>query len=120
MRSLRTLCAALLLIVFMLGVPLHDATAHGVAPMGTTTMRSAHVHDHGKGQCCPEHHRAKSGPGELCRAVCSTAVAVLDAPTPSLGTRLAYAVRFAAGPPTSARGATLKPDPFPPRPSRIA
>lgn len=119
MRGLRALCAILLFVAFALGVPLHSATAHGMAHhAGGTAMHAAtHVHAHGK-PCrdCP----AKAGPGALCQMACSAVVAVLDAPSPSLGTRLAYAVRFAAGPPVSGQGATRAPDPFPPKPSRIA
>lgn len=119
MRGLRALCAALLFLAFTLGMPLHGATAHGMAPAGTATLHAAHAHDPGKGKCCPDHH-AKAGPGALCQLACGAAVAVLDGPALHLGTRLAYLVRFAAGPSASGLGATPAPDPFPPRPSRIA
>jgi hypothetical protein len=86
---------------------------------GGATMHAAHVHADAHGKPCRDCP-AKAGPGALCQMACAAAVAVLDAPAPSLGTRLAYAVRFAAGPPASAQGAIVAPDPFPPRPSRVA
>lgn len=116
MRGLRALCAALLLVVFALGVPLRSATAHGIAHAA-----AVHVHDHAAhGKPC-RNCPAKAGCGTLCQmACCASALAVLDPPVPGLGTRLAHAVRFAVGPPASARGATVAPDPFPPKPPRIA
>ena len=120
MRGLRTLCAALLLVAFTLGVPLHSATAHGLAHgAGVTTLHSALVHDHARGKHCPDCP-SKAGPGTLCQMACVGAVAVLGPPLLPLCTRLAHTVRFTAGPPASAQGATVAPDPFPPRPSRIA
>lgn len=118
MPSLRILCAALLLLASTLAAPLHAATGHGTAFLGGTTAHSpAHIHEDGKGNCCPDHHKA--GSPALCQLACSAAVAVLGLPQP-LGTRFAYRVQFASGPPASSDGATVAPDPFPPKPSRIA
>lgn len=121
MRGLRALCAALLFVAFTLGVPLHSATAHRMAhAAGGTTMQAAHAyHAHAHGKPCRDCP-TKAKPDALCQMACAAAVAVLDAPAPSLGTRLAYAVRFAVGPPALAQSAIVAPDPFPPRPSRSA
>jgi hypothetical protein len=85
---------------------------------GTALYDVAHVH-HAQDKPCRECP-SKAGPGALCQMACAAAVAVLDTPAPSLGPCLAYAVQFAAGPPVPTQGAAPAPDPFPPRPSRIA
>ena len=119
MRCLRALCTALLLIAFALGLPLHAATAHGMAVVGGSATQAAHVHHAGDPKCCPDHHHNKAGPGTLCQMACASALAVLDTPQ-HLGARLAFAVRFAPGPSRADRGAVSAPDPFPPKPSRAA
>ena len=119
MRYLHALCAALLLVAFALGVPLHAATAHGMAVAGGPATQAAHVHHAGDPKCCPDHHHNKARPGALCQMACASALAVLDAPQ-HLGTRLAYAVRFAPGPSRADQGTIMAPDPFPPKPSRTA
>lgn len=123
MRGLRALCAVLLFVAIALGVSLRSATAHGMAHRAGGAAQDAaavHVHSHAHERPCRDCP-AKAGCGTLCQmACCTSALAVLDQPVPSLGMRLAHAVRFVAGPPASARGATVAPDPFPPKPSRIA
>lgn len=113
MRLLRALCAALLLVAFTVGVPLHTVTAHGMAPHSGAAMQVMHAHNQGTAN----HH--KPSPGALCQIACGAMVAVLSTP-PRLGTQLAYAVQFAASPPAAGQGTTRVPDPFPPRPSLIA
>jgi hypothetical protein len=114
MRLLRAVCAALFLVACTLGVPLHSAAAHHFG--GTTHV--AQVHDHGSGK--PASHHVKLGPGALCQLACCAAVAVLQAPFQAVGAPFAYAAEYGADPPASAHGALITPDPFPPKPSRIA
>ncbi len=120
MRWLRILCAALLLLASALAVPLHAATAHGMVHLGAATAQisAAHIQHHGNGKCCPDHHKGNAG--ALCQLACSATVAVLDARQHLDGTRAAHAVQFASGPPAWSDAATVAPDPFPPKPSRIA
>lgn len=124
MYPLRAACAALLFLAFAVGVPLRAAAACDHGSAGTEhrahvmAAHAAPVHDHGR--CCPGSHPTKAGSSALCQMVCGAAVAVLDPPVPHPGTPFSYTVRFAADPSASAQGATPAPDPFPPRPSRIA
>ena len=115
MRGLRAVCAALLLVAFTLGGPLHGAIAHGTGAH-TTHAAPGHVKADGKScRDCP----AKTGAGVLCQMACAAAAAVLDPPF-QLEARSAHAMRFPASLPAAPLGAAIAPDPFPPKPSRIA
>lgn len=116
MPRLRLLLAALLLIAFTLGVSAHAASMHGMPHAGGTAV--ALVHDHGLGKkSSPDGHKLSSQ--ELCQIACSGAVAVLGGPMGPVA-RFAYAAQFALAPPAAFREMTRAPDPFPPRPVRIA
>ena len=117
MARLRVLLAALLLVAFTLGTSTHAATIHGLTHEGAPTVTHVHDQGHGKGECCPEGHKLSSH--KVCQLACSSALAVLDGPL-QLSARIAYSTHFAAGLPTALRDVLRAPDPFPPRPDRIA
>jgi hypothetical protein len=120
MRWWRALMAALLLIAFAVGTPLHHAAAYGTVHGGHPHHAQAPAaHAHGHSAPCPGCP-SKPDPAEACEIACAAAVAVVDQLSDGTWEPLSYPVRFDVPASRSPPGAERAPDPFPPKRPPIA
>jgi hypothetical protein len=113
----------LLLVLTALAFVLATALPGTASAMPMTPGGSVMAGDFGHQPCgdCPTKVPASDSGTKMmpCSALaCSGAVVGLPAPT-VLGEPIAVALEYTARVPTSHRGRTLPPDPFPPRPSLL-
>jgi hypothetical protein len=117
MHGLRALCAVLLLIGFTLGFSVQAATDWPESASAGQLVHAAH--DHGAPKSAADHHSHKSHLKAICVTACCGVIAVLGI-APQLSMPVSRIAAFPPAAHSERAGAITIPEPFPPKPFRIA